>query len=307
MIQEEFEIKDNVLVKYHEQKGKTKVVIPDGVIEIKNGAFSNCINLIDITIPNSVKEIGMHCFYNCSNLRNIKLPDKLEFIWNGLFHGCTSLSTITLPKSVTYIGDQAFDGCENLTSIVIPDTVTDIRDFAFWDCKKLVEITLPNSISNMGCMVFDGCENLKKINISSYKTFYLIDRNLDAIALNTIIKNKQQFSEEEITKFKEYIIENKMYLIKHILKNDDLLDLLNYMLNNMGLVYTKEEVDSILNEVINLNEVNNKAEITGMFLEYKKRNFGFENPLDEFDLGELNNEEINLNNDEDENKKGRLI
>lgn len=51
---QEFEIENNVLINYHEQKGKTEVIVPDGVIEIKNGAFSYCPNLIDITIPNSV-------------------------------------------------------------------------------------------------------------------------------------------------------------------------------------------------------------------------------------------------------------
>lgn len=173
----------------------------------------------------------MHCFYYCSNLRNIKLPDKLEFIWNGLFQGCTSLSTITLPKSVTYIGDQAFDNCENLTSIVIPDGVTDIGDFVFWECKKLTEITIPNSVTYIGQDTFDGCESLKKINISSYYTFSLMnnDSKLTTIILNTIIKNKQQFSEEDINNFKKYIIENKKEIANRILEIGDLLDLLNYM------------------------------------------------------------------------------
>lgn len=297
-------MENNILVKYNEQEGKTEVVIPDGVIEIKNGAFANCINLIDITIPNSVEEIGMRCFYNCSNLKNIKLPDKLEFIWNGVFQGCTSLSTIALPESITYIGDQAFDNCENLTSIVIPDKVTDIKDFVFWECKKLTEITIPNSVIYIGYATFDGCESLKKINISSYYTFSLMnnDSKLTTIILNTIIKNKQRFSEEDISNFKKYMVENKKEIVNRILKIGNLLDLLNYMLNNMGQIYTKEEVDSILNDVTNLNEISNKVEIIGMLLEYKNRNFGFENPLGELDLGEFNEVE-----DNDEDKKGRMI
>lgn len=304
---QEFEIKNNVLIKYHEQEGKTEVIIPDGIIEIRKGAFTGCNNLYKIIIPDSVENIGTRCFSNCSNLRYIKLPNKLTSICNGLFELCTSLCVITLPKNVTYIGDQAFDNCENLTSIVIPDKVRYIRDLAFWECKKISEITIPNSVKYIGNNIFFGCENLKKINIFSYDTFSLMPNDLKAIILNTIIKNKQQFSEDDKGRFKKYIKKHKMSILNY----NDLQDLLNYMLNNMGPIYTEEEVDSILNEVTNLKEINNKIEITGMLLEYKKINFGFKNILDsidkQFDLGEFNKEEINLNNDEEENEKGRLI
>lgn len=41
-MQKEFEIKNNVLIMYNEQKEKNEVVIPDGIVEIGSCAFYKC-------------------------------------------------------------------------------------------------------------------------------------------------------------------------------------------------------------------------------------------------------------------------
>ena len=50
----EFIIKDGVLEHYEPQNGVTEAVIPAGVTKIKDGAFSDCENLVSVTIPDSV-------------------------------------------------------------------------------------------------------------------------------------------------------------------------------------------------------------------------------------------------------------
>jgi hypothetical protein len=48
------------------------ITIPNSVIEIEGGAFSNCTNLTKITIPKSVTGIiGGESFYRCNNLTSI--------------------------------------------------------------------------------------------------------------------------------------------------------------------------------------------------------------------------------------------
>ena len=86
----------------------TELVIPEGITEIKNYAFSSCSGLTSIVIPNSVTSIG-----------------------NSAFYWCDGLTSITIPNSVTSIGDFAFSGCWGLTSIVIGNSVTSIGNAAF--------------------------------------------------------------------------------------------------------------------------------------------------------------------------------
>ena len=63
-----FIIKDITLLEYKEEKGVTKVVIPDSVTSIKDEAFKGCKGLTSITIPDSVTSIDYWFFDDCKNL-----------------------------------------------------------------------------------------------------------------------------------------------------------------------------------------------------------------------------------------------
>ncbi len=226
---EQFEIENNVLVKYHKKDGVTDVVIPEGIIEIGESAFSDCDNLKSVIIPKSVTTIELLAF--C---------------------GCTSLTSITIPEGVTTIGEGAFMICTSLDSITLPESVEEIRDYAFSDCE-----TCNNSI--------------KTFNIPSYDIFNMLDYYSKLVVLNTIIRDKkqEQYSKEDISKFKQYIIKTKNSIFLSILRHRNLIDLFDYMLNNN--IYTKEELEKFINDATNIDGVN--PEITGILLEYinKKR------------------------------------
>ena len=46
-----------------------EITIPDGVIEIGDGAFEGCKSLEKITIPDSVTVIGKNAFHGCGFLK----------------------------------------------------------------------------------------------------------------------------------------------------------------------------------------------------------------------------------------------
>jgi len=96
---------------YANREAILSAVIEDGVTNISNYAFLNCVNITSIEIPNSVTSIG-----------------------EWAFRGCSSLTFIDIPNSVTSIGRYAFVGCSNLTSITIPASVTTIEDYALAIC-----------------------------------------------------------------------------------------------------------------------------------------------------------------------------
>lgn len=54
------------------------LVIPEGVKEIKAGAFRNCTGLTSVIIPNSVTSIGEGAFANCTNMISISIPQTTQ-------------------------------------------------------------------------------------------------------------------------------------------------------------------------------------------------------------------------------------
>ena len=132
---------------YPWEKAKvTEVIIEDGVENICDRAFEDCIYLTGITIPDSVTKIGWYAFSNC-----------------------TSLTSITLPDSVTSIGNSAFSNCDNLSSIMIPDNVTSIGMSAFNSHNYILYAHLDT----------DGAKSLSR----NYYSFRLPDTNYDLIYL----------------------------------------------------------------------------------------------------------------------------
>lgn len=62
------------------QSNINRIVIPDTVKEIKNNAFSYCVNIDEIEIPNSVNSLGRSLFVDCRKLNKVTLKKK-----NNLF------------------------------------------------------------------------------------------------------------------------------------------------------------------------------------------------------------------------------
>ena len=178
------------------------LAIPNGVTEIKENRFKDCINLSSITIPASVTSIGKDAFSNCDNLANVYIsdltawcniefanefanpldnvanlylddtlvkdlviPDDVTSVSSYAFSGCYSLTNVTIPDNVTAIGDYVFNECSSLTSVTIPDSVTTIGNYAFSDCSSLASVTIPDSVTTIGYNAFSGCSSLTSVVI----------------------------------------------------------------------------------------------------------------------------------------------
>ena len=147
-----------------------KVVIKDGVTNIGNNAFFNCMCITSVTIPNSVTSIGEGAFYCCDALPSITIPSSVISIGEMAFSGCSSFTSVTIPTSVTSIGGGAFSNCTGLTSVTIPNSVTTIEHATFSNCPKLTSVVIPNSVTNIKYQAFQSCTGLTSVTIPSTVT-----------------------------------------------------------------------------------------------------------------------------------------
>ncbi len=108
----QFEIKDNVLIKYHGKEDY--IIIPDGITRIGEYAFCDRKNLCmgirqikGVYIPEGVVSIGYSAFRNCYNLKSVSLPESLVKIESFAFRN-TKIKEIAFPDSLHYVNNDAF-------------------------------------------------------------------------------------------------------------------------------------------------------------------------------------------------------
>ncbi len=113
------------------------MVLPDGLTDVGNGAFSDAQALTEIKLGKNTEVLGSNAFYNCQKLKTVDLGSSVTEIQGYTFNRCGALLKIELPESVAKIGDYAFYKCTSLEYILIPASVKEISDNAFNDCNRL--------------------------------------------------------------------------------------------------------------------------------------------------------------------------
>lgn len=71
-----------------------RIILPDGVKRIEEGAFMYCINLEEINIPSSLQYLGTYAFSDCVSLKTDPLifPEGFERFGQLVFSDCSSLT-----------------------------------------------------------------------------------------------------------------------------------------------------------------------------------------------------------------------
>lgn len=138
-------------------------VIPDGVREIGDFAFTHCEVLQSVTFPAGLDRIGKKAFENCGFLQEINTDAR--HIDSQAFKDCVNLRTVRLTGAGT-IGDRAFDSCLRMSEVTLPEGLTGIGYAAFNGCRGLESVEIPDTVTEMGNGVFNGCESLVSARIS---------------------------------------------------------------------------------------------------------------------------------------------
>ncbi|MBQ5995385.1 MAG: leucine-rich repeat protein [Clostridia bacterium] len=176
----------------------TDLVIPDGVTEIKKGAFSGCTPLTSLTMSDTVQTIGNDTFRNCSALESVYVSENLASVGSNAFENDSALngvyvtdleawcniafseedsnplykahnlyvnnvlSKVTVPNTVTEVKQFAFAGIDN--DVVFTDNVTAIGKYAFYQ-STTDSVILNSGLLTIGEGVFNGNTGLVGIKI----------------------------------------------------------------------------------------------------------------------------------------------
>ena len=155
-------------------------------------AFKNT-GLSTLTIPNSVISVGKGAFSNCNQLKTVEIKSSLELIPDSLFANCSYLETVKIPTTIEEIGANAFSNCTNLSSLNEWSSIRRINNFSFENCKKLKGITL-NEIVYLGENALSGC-NLSNELIFSIQASYAQNALNNVTGVKSITINCDFFSE----------------------------------------------------------------------------------------------------------------
>lgn len=144
-------------------------VIPDDVVSIGYGAFSDAGITEMPIIPPSVTSIKSYAFAR-NPMTSFVLPAKVTEIGDNIFASCDieNLSVAEGNKKyyskgnciLTREDNTVVLGCKNS---IIPPEARAIGQRAFMDCKSLKEIEIPSNIEEIGDMAFCECENIRHI------------------------------------------------------------------------------------------------------------------------------------------------
>ncbi len=131
---------ETVLYFYPPSRPDTSFTVPEGVIDIYDGAFFQCTNLESVTLPSTLLAIGSSAFDYCVSLKSVTIPQSVVHIMNAAFADCYSLESVIFEGAENEDGGegedlaieaQAFYVCESLSEVVLPKRVSGIGEYAF--------------------------------------------------------------------------------------------------------------------------------------------------------------------------------
>ena len=169
-----------------------KVIVKEGVTEIGQLAFKDCVNLKSVSLPEGLVEIDFAVFENTA-IKELVLPDSLDHFYAiTIDQSEIQLSTATenaklkIENNIVFSRDKKtlfYYPSYREGSYTVPDGVETISQYAFY-FSKADRILLPNSLKTIGFRAF-ACSNIESIDIPDSVTEMDIGICTDCIQLKT--------------------------------------------------------------------------------------------------------------------------
>ena len=150
-----------------------RITIPSSIQFVRENCFRCCESITSVVFESStatnttVVELEDGIFEDCGELLSVRLPQNLTVIPEGCFYGCCSLIDVPIPGTVRTIQYLAFKNCGALTAVNLPESVIAIDWEAYCGCSSLVSVTIRSSTNTVqvGRNVFGDCPSLSTIKV----------------------------------------------------------------------------------------------------------------------------------------------
>ncbi len=178
-------------------------------------AFAQC-QAEEIRLPDTVITIGGGCFSNCLQLKTIVLGSQVSTIADHVFNGCLVLSQIQVSEdSVNYVSIEGVLYTKNMDTLVtypegkkdaqyvVPEGVKNIHPYAFLNCDLLTQVQLPESLERIGNEAFSDCDGLESVQLHSFiqsigqEAFYDCE-NLEVISYGGTVAQWEEVRKGEL-------------------------------------------------------------------------------------------------------------
>ncbi len=155
------------------------LTIPDTVMEIRMGAFSECYSLESLELGNGVKSIS-HKAFAWTAVSNFTVPASVEHLDDGAFALMMNVSKYTVhDDNPYYYTDEdgvifcrdtnilaAFPPASDITAYEVPDNAMGVYGHAFERCEKLKKVILPYILPQIH-FTFSECKSLTEVYFKS--------------------------------------------------------------------------------------------------------------------------------------------
>lgn len=178
------------LVYYLPTRADAAYTVPDGVVILRESAFTGNKMLTSVSLPASLTLIDTSAFNSCGALETVEFrKGGTELLVIGrLAFANTALTSVDLPARVASLGDWAFNrtslssitfaensklvtlgdsvfGSTKLNAVTLPAGIVSIGELTFARCENLMTVTLPEGLKTLGAGTFRGCTALETVNL----------------------------------------------------------------------------------------------------------------------------------------------
>ena len=138
----------------------TELVIPDDIVNIKDGSFIGC-DISSVTFHKNITEIGYKAFDDCNSLQSVYISDLTAWC-NVDFDLYDRDGNYSPNANPLFFAHALYLNGNKVTELVIPDDIVNIKDGSFIGCD-ISSVTFHKNITEIGYKAFDDCNNLNDV------------------------------------------------------------------------------------------------------------------------------------------------